>query len=133
MVLHVRTCDGDVIKLPHKPDQFFFEAAYYPCEFTRRGGPSVAVEGRVTDRESRRPLAGMELRVDRIGIKPPFGTLPRSISSATTDTAGHYRLLGLPLGPARFSVIPPVGSRISRQALMSTRTSARSLLPPTCS
>lgn len=53
----------------------------------------------------------MELRVDRIGIKPPFGTLPAQYLSATTDTAGHYRLEGLPLGPARFSVIPPVGSR----------------------
>ena len=111
MVLHVRTRQGDLIKLPHKPNQFLVEAAYYPCEFTRAAGPSVAVEGRVTDRESRRPLAGMELRVDRIGIKPPFGTLPAQYLSATTDTAGHYRLEGLPLGPARFSVIPPVGSR----------------------
>ena len=107
----VRTRRGAVIKVPlddRNPKSG--DETIYPCDFTRVAGPSVPVEGQVTDARSHRPLAGILVKVARI---PSWHTdvAAGRLISATTDARGRYRLEGLPLGMARLGVIPPPGSR----------------------
>ncbi|HEX4070776.1 MAG TPA: carboxypeptidase-like regulatory domain-containing protein, partial [Planctomycetaceae bacterium] len=111
--LHVRTRRGAVIKVTvDNWNPKSGQETFYPCDFTRVAGPSVTVEGQVTDGRSHRPLAGIQVHAARI-ISWSFSDddLARRLISATTDARGHYRLEGLPLGFTRLGVIPPPGSR----------------------
>jgi beta-lactamase regulating signal transducer with metallopeptidase domain/protocatechuate 3,4-dioxygenase beta subunit len=110
--LHVRTRRGAVIKVPlDDRNRKFGEETFYPSDFTRVAGPSVPVEGQVTDARSQRPLAGIGVNAARVPSSPFFDSLAARLVSATTDARGHYRLEGLPLGFARLGVVPPPGSR----------------------
>src|SRR5262249_10192004 len=85
---------------------------FYPCDFTRVAGPSVPVEGQVTDARSRQPLTGVRVYASRIASWPfTDDNLAKRLISATTDAQGHYRLEGMPPGFARLGVVPPSGSR----------------------
>ena len=77
MLLHVRSRRGNVIKLAQERRiGKGGEESFYPCQFTCIAGPSVAVEGRLIDRNSKRPIAGVIVAADRIAIVPPSGSLP---------------------------------------------------------
>jgi beta-lactamase regulating signal transducer with metallopeptidase domain/5-hydroxyisourate hydrolase-like protein (transthyretin family) len=118
MLLHVRSRRGTVIKLPSSyriRDPRI--DSYYPCEFTHVVGPSVPVEGHVTDAKSKGPLARIIVRADRIGGDPLTGAYPARLISTTTAADGSYRLQGLPLGLNRLGVVPPIGSRYLRAGL----------------
>jgi beta-lactamase regulating signal transducer with metallopeptidase domain/protocatechuate 3,4-dioxygenase beta subunit len=111
-LLHVRTRRGAVVKLPQSErNRRFGEETVYPCDFTRVAGPSVPVEGHVTDARSQRPLSGIGVNAARIPSSPFTDDVAARLITATTDARGHYRLEGLPLGETRLGVIPPLGSR----------------------
>ncbi len=63
-------------------------------------GPSVPVEGRVTDFKTGEPVGGIE-------VQSRTGFFSRSI----TDSKGKYRLDGLPLGRTQAIIRPPPGSK----------------------
>jgi protocatechuate 3,4-dioxygenase beta subunit len=111
LLLHVRSRRGTVIKVP-SPYQVRDPRvdSYYPCEFTHVAGPSIPVEGHVIDAKSKRPLARIIVRADRIAGDPLTGGLPARQISTTTAADGGYRLEGLPLGLNSLGVVPPIGS-----------------------
>ncbi|MEM8670975.1 MAG: carboxypeptidase regulatory-like domain-containing protein [Planctomycetota bacterium] len=68
----------------------------YGADFIHAVGPSVPLEGRVTDSKTGKPIAGVFLSGAQIGnyqVTPAQEEL-----SAVTDEDGRYRLTGLPLG-----------------------------------
>ncbi len=126
-LLHVRSRRGEVIKRKFSSPlarQFDRSDTYYPCEFTVARGPSVVVEGRVTDDKSKRPVAGVQIWAERIAGNTPSGSLPPQYLATTTDAEGRYQLAGLPLGTNRLSVLPTYGSRYLQGGLeVATRMS----------
>ncbi|MEM9368121.1 MAG: M56 family metallopeptidase [Planctomycetota bacterium] len=71
----------------------------YGARLTHAVGPSVPVEGRVTDAVTGQPLSNVFLSGDQIGNYEV--TPAREELSAVTDQDGRYRFVGLPLGPNR--------------------------------
>jgi protocatechuate 3,4-dioxygenase beta subunit len=112
-MIHVRTRRGDVITLPgsERSDPGRGDPVFYPAEFTRVVGPSVAVAGQVTDSRTKQPLPGVTLQADRIATSSSGGSFEAAYIRTVTDADGRYRLEGLPLGKNEFVALPATGSR----------------------
>jgi hypothetical protein len=107
----------------------FGEALYYPSEFTRIVGPSVPIEGRVTDGKAGKPLAGFMVRAHKLATSPISGSIAAGYIRTVTDRDGRYRLEGVPLGENSLVVIPPNGSRyLIGAAEFITRVGSNSLV-----
>jgi protocatechuate 3,4-dioxygenase beta subunit len=109
-----RACSrkGEIVKLPgsaRNPDTW--QATFYPHQFTHVVGPSQTVEGRVTDKKTGQPLAGLLIKAEQIATNPVGGSLEASYARTVTDADGRYRLTGLPLGDNTIMVLPAEKSR----------------------
>jgi beta-lactamase regulating signal transducer with metallopeptidase domain/protocatechuate 3,4-dioxygenase beta subunit/5-hydroxyisourate hydrolase-like protein (transthyretin family) len=106
--VYVRARDGEIIKLARSErGDDLGDDTYYPNGFTHVCGPSQPVVGRVTDRVTGEPMAGIVLRGDRIASHPVGGTLSAGFIRTVTDADGRYRLEGFPLGENEFLILPP--------------------------
>ena len=75
-LLHVRTRRGAAIKLTRSQwNPRLGKEMFFPCEFTSVAGPSVPVEGQITDVRSGRPLAGVQVNAVRIASSQFFDSL----------------------------------------------------------
>ncbi len=98
-LIRARTRDGEKVVVPNQwrdradmpPDEF------YANNFTHVAAPSNAVVGRVTDRVSGKPLAGVTIMSQKLHGNPVHGW-GQDYVRATTDADGRYRLEGMPLG-----------------------------------
>ena len=112
-MFYVRSRQGEVIKLPENERSLpgLGDPVYYPAEFTRVVGPSVAVTGRVTDSRSKQPVPGIAVTAHRIASSATGGTFLAAHIRTVTDADGRYQLYGLPLGNNELLALPPFGSR----------------------
>ncbi|MGQ0637173.1 MAG: M56 family metallopeptidase [Planctomycetaceae bacterium] len=110
--LHVRSRQGDVIRLSRsdRGDSSLGEYAFYPNEFTLVVGPSVPVEGRVTEIKTGAALADVLIKCNRMPTNSSIGPPEAGYIRTTTRADGRYRLEGLPLGTSGLIVLPPIGS-----------------------
>ncbi len=117
-LLHVLSRQGEPIKLAFdRPSAVNLQfESFYPNEFTGLLGPSIPVEGRITDRKTARPLADCVVKASYTPLDPHSGLRPSSRLASDylrtlTDSEGRYRLEGLPLGKSKLMVVPPIGTR----------------------
>ncbi len=97
--LNVRSRPGELFKFVNGPDELALASEpNYPNDFTRVVGPSVAVEGRVTDGKTGQPVAGAL-------VKNTFRWSKTLGMSAVTDADGRYRLDGLAREKRGFFVV----------------------------
>jgi 5-hydroxyisourate hydrolase-like protein (transthyretin family) len=68
---------------------------YYAASFRHAAAPTKPVVGRVRDKDTGKPLAGVTIESNQLANDPVPG---RNISQTTTDAEGRYRLTGLPKG-----------------------------------
>ncbi len=108
-MLHVRTTPGNVIKLAKRDDINVGHEVYYPNDFAVKIGPSIPIEGSVTDSQTGKPLADVIVRAesDKSYMMFPSTCLIRTVS----DAEGRYRLLGLPMGENFFQLLLPPGAQ----------------------
>ena len=80
---------------------------YHARRFEYAAAPTKPIEGVIRDKDTGRPIAGILLRGMVFNEQQPR---PAPGVEATTDAQGHYRLTGLPKGPAyRLFVEPGAG------------------------
>ncbi len=72
-----------------------------------RGRAGKPIEGVVRDKDTGRPIAGVDLRA---AVYDEHSLIPAPGIEATTDDRGHYRLAGLPRAPAYRIFIEPGSS-----------------------
>ncbi len=70
---------------------------YYSRRFEYAAEPTQPIEGIVRDKDTRHPIAGLLLRAM---VYEEHSLVPAPGIEAKTDAQGHYRLTGLPKGPA---------------------------------
>ena len=58
-------------------------------------GPTKPIVGVVRDKDTKKPLAGITIRSDKLPGSPFRG---EDIVQTTTDAEGRYRLTGMPKG-----------------------------------
>ena len=110
-----RTRSGETIKLPNSWDDPEMKTeVYYPAEFTHVAGPTQTVVGRITDRETGKPIANCQLVTQKTSASDLHSMADSGFIRATTDADGRYRLEGLPIGKAKFVVLPTTQSRYVR-------------------
>jgi protocatechuate 3,4-dioxygenase beta subunit len=110
----LRVCSraGEIVKLPMSArNPYEGQAIFYPSEFTHVVGPSQAVAGRVTDKKTGQPLAGLLVKAESIAPNDIGGSLEAGYIRTLTNADGRYRLTGLPLGDNTIMVVPPEKSR----------------------
>jgi protocatechuate 3,4-dioxygenase beta subunit len=83
---------------------------FYGSRFHHLANPSRPVEGRITDRDTGRPIAGVSLLA--------FVANHETSVTARTDAGGRFRLLGLPTeGKLRVNALPGKGQAYLRQSV----------------
>jgi beta-lactamase regulating signal transducer with metallopeptidase domain len=100
----VDTATADGIAKVVRPYLKAFEIAPVPPTFTHPLEPARQVQGRVTDKQTARPLNGMFVELSamrRPGVTPFF---------SRTDADGRYRVSGHQAESYRTTVFPPAGS-----------------------
>jgi RNA polymerase sigma factor (sigma-70 family) len=108
--LHLRTRPGEAIKvgdLEADPDYGTprVDITYYGSDFRHVAGPTKPVVGVVRDKDTKKPLAGVTVRSEKLAHNPLHG---RHITQTVTDDQGRYRLTGMPKGAGnKISVVPP--------------------------
>ena len=112
--LYIANRDGAAIRTADTFDEMNRRPGitYYARRFEYAAEPTRPIEGTIRDKDTGRPIAGLTLRgmvYDRSSLIPAPGV------EATTDAQGHYRLTGLPRGPAyRLFVEPGQGQPYTR-------------------
>ena len=115
VIVKCRTRDGEKVVLPHafrnrgkSPMQGgHLDEVYYPRKFTYIAAPSIPIVGRVTDVETREPIADCLVTAGRTFT---FTGDFKSHIVAKTDRDGRYRLEGLPLQEGEFYIVPPTST-----------------------
>jgi RNA polymerase sigma factor (sigma-70 family) len=108
--LHIRTRPGEAIKVGElEADPEYgtprIDVTYYGSDFRHVAAPTKPVVGVVRDKDSKKPLAGITIRSEKLGRNPVHGI---HITETVTDARGRYRLTGLPRGKGnKISVVPP--------------------------
>jgi RNA polymerase sigma factor (sigma-70 family) len=108
--LHIRTRPGETIKvgsLEAEPEYGTprIETIYYGASFRHVAAPTKPVVGVVRDKDTKKPLAGITIRSEKLGRNPIHGI---HITETVTDAQGRYRLTGLPKGAgSKIGVVPP--------------------------
>jgi RNA polymerase sigma factor (sigma-70 family) len=108
--LHIRTRPGEAVKVGlHEADREYgtprIDTTYYGANFRHVAGPTRPVVGVVRDKDTKKPLAGVTIRSEKLAHSPYHGV---RITQTVTDAEGRYRLTGLPKGPGnKIHVVPP--------------------------
>jgi hypothetical protein len=83
---------------------------FYGSRFHHLANPSRPIEGTITDRDTGRPIAGVEVR--------GFAINHETSAKAQTGADGRFRLLGLPTeGKIRINALPGKGQPYLRQSV----------------
>ncbi len=105
--LHILTRPGEMILIRDEPS---LDISYYGAGFRHRAGLTRPIVGIVRDKDTKRPLAGIAVRSDKLPGSPFRG---EDLLQTTTDAEGRYRLTGMPkvddlagLGPGMISAVP---------------------------
>lgn len=115
VIVKCRTRDGEKVVLPRefrnrgKPMKMggIADEVYYPRKFTYIAAPSIPIVGRVTDVETREPIADCLVTAGRTFT---FTGDFKSHIVAKTDKDGRYKLEGLPLQEGEFYIVPPTST-----------------------
>ena len=112
-VLRVRTRPGEIIEIPtvKPPATGPYVETIYPNQFTVKVGPSMPVEGFVTNQKTGQPLENVLVQADLISSYQVFNSTQAMVIRTVTDANGHYLLEGLPIGENGYQLIPPLGSQ----------------------
>jgi RNA polymerase sigma factor (sigma-70 family) len=108
--LHIRTRPGEAIKVGElEADPEYgtprLDVTYYGSDFRHVAGPTKPVVGVVRDKDTKKPLAGVTVRSEKLAHNPVHGI---HITETLTDARGRYRLTGLPKGKGnKISIVPP--------------------------
>jgi RNA polymerase sigma factor (sigma-70 family) len=108
--LHIRTRPGEAIKVGElEADPEYgsprINVTYYGSDFRHVAGPTKPVVGVVRDMDTKKPLAGVTIRSEKLAHNPIHGI---HITETVTDARGRYRLTGLPRGKGnKIGVVPP--------------------------
>jgi len=106
--LYVMGRDGDEVRVTSRllrvPDQFVYRAR----RFEYAVAPGKPIQGVIRDKDTSRPLAGMNLKGM---VYDEHSRVWAAGVEATSDEAGHYRLTGLPRAPAYRLFVEPGGGR----------------------
>jgi hypothetical protein len=108
--LHIRTRPGEAIKvgsLEAEPEYGTprIDITHYGSSFRHVAAPTKPVAGVVRDKDSRKPLAGVVVRSEKLAHHPVHGN---HITQTVTDAEGRYRLVGLPKGEGnKIGIVPP--------------------------
>ena len=96
--IFARTRAGEKIELANEwRSPQLDKYVYYPAELTYVAGPSKPIVGMVRDRKSGEPLAGVTIMSQHRHGHAMTGW-GEDFVRAVTDSAGHYRLDGMPIG-----------------------------------
>ena len=120
-----RTRAGEPIKLPDQWERSSRFQTWYGNDFSHVSGATQPVEGRVTDRDTGKPIEGVRLIANMLSGSNFNSMLDHGFINATTDRDGRYRLEGLPVGRNEFVVLPELESGYVRVA-QSAKISASS-------
>ncbi len=108
--LYVQTGDGPAVTTVRQRrgrSMALERTIYHARRFEFATAPTRPIEGTIRDKDTGRPLAGIKLQGM---VFEEYSHLWAPGVEATTDAQGHYRLAGLPSGPAyRLSVEPGEG------------------------
>jgi protocatechuate 3,4-dioxygenase beta subunit len=127
--VYARTRAGETIKLPNQWAERTRFDTYYANEFRYVAGASQTLEGRVTDRDTGEPVAGVRLVANNPAGSNLHSMQAAGFINATTDNDGRYRLEGLPVGNNGFLVLPTLESGYVRVAArVTTAASTESLV-----
>jgi beta-lactamase regulating signal transducer with metallopeptidase domain/protocatechuate 3,4-dioxygenase beta subunit len=123
--VYARTRTGETIKLPDQWERSSRFQTWYGNDFSHVSGATQPVEGRVTDRDTGKPIEGVRLIANMLSGSNFNSMLDHGFINATTDRDGRYRLEGLPVGRNEFVVLPELESGYVRVA-QSAKISASS-------
>lgn len=115
VIVKCRTRDGEKVVLPHEFRSRgrsqgmggIADEVYYPRKFTYIAAHSIPIIGRVTDVETREPIADCLVTAGRTFT---FTGSFKSHIVAKTDQDGRFRLEGLPLQEGEFYIVPPTST-----------------------
>jgi RNA polymerase sigma factor (sigma-70 family) len=110
--LHIRTRPGEAFKVPQlEADPEYgtpqIDVTYYGAGFRHVAGPTRPIAGVVRDKDTKKPLAGVTVRSEKLAHNPYHGT---HIVQTLTDAQGRYRLVGMPKGAGNKIQIVPHGN-----------------------
>ena len=92
------------------------KTAIYGAEFTHKVGPSVPVEGRVSDAVTGKPLADVLLSPwYPVTPAPNLVTPDPDEFSVVTDAEGRYRVVGFPLGRSSLTASTPARGYLEQE------------------
>ena len=108
---HVRSEPGEIVRVARssRGDDLGNET-YYPNEFTHVAGPSQPVIGKVTDADTGEPVVGITVKADRVAGHPLGGGPESGALRAVTDSEGHYKIEGFPIGRNSLILLPNANS-----------------------
>lgn len=99
--LHVLTRSGETILVQDEPS---LTIRYYGAGFRHVAGPTRPIVGTVRDKDTKRPLAGVTIRSDKLPDSPFRGV---DMLQTKTDAEGRYRLTGMPKAEATLGPFGP--------------------------
>jgi RNA polymerase sigma factor (sigma-70 family) len=107
--LHIRTRPGEPMPVGHLEAMPGYtpriDVTYYGSSFRHVAGPTKPVVGVVRDKDTKKPLANITVRSEKLAHNPLFEV---HIVRCITDAQGRYRLTGLPKGAGnKIRVVPP--------------------------
>jgi RNA polymerase sigma factor (sigma-70 family) len=83
------------------------DTTYYGADFRHAAAPTKPIVGVVRDKDTKKPLAGVTVRSQKLANNPLHG---RHIVQTVTDNQGRYRLVGMPKGAGnKVQIVPPGG------------------------
>jgi RNA polymerase sigma factor (sigma-70 family) len=81
------------------------DITYYGCSFRHVAGPDRPIVGVVRDKDTKKPLAGVTVRGEKLAHNPLHGV---HMVQTITDAQGRYRLTGMPRGAGnKINIVPP--------------------------
>ena len=91
-----RTRPGPTLVVPMTRLRNSEKSTYYGATFEHVVRPSRPIVGTVSDKDTGKPLAGVTIRSNKLSGNPSDNV--GLCVHTTSDAAGHYRLLGMPIG-----------------------------------
>jgi RNA polymerase sigma factor (sigma-70 family) len=80
---------------------------YYGASFQHAAQPTRPIIGVVRDKDTKKPLAGFQVRSDTREISSSYYSQQDTAVWTTTDAQGRYRLIGLPKGAGFMMAVHP--------------------------